>query len=160
MPCQRFFLMMMMMMRQQDVPVLVHRSACGNTSSQSQVITVQDTTDPVLFGVPPDATAECDNISPPASPTASDNCDPDPIISFDEVRTDGDCPDNYVLARTWTATVLGASLSIFDITKHHRSFSRKETLHVPSMFRSAVCAIAGIFLGALRCRFTLIEGSS
>ena len=77
---------------------------CGNASTQTQVITIQDTTDPVLNGVPSDITVECDNVPAAASPTATDNCDADVEITYSEVRTDGNCPDNYTLTRTWTAT--------------------------------------------------------
>ena len=35
---------------------------CGNVATATQVITVQDTTDPVLVGVPADATVECDAV--------------------------------------------------------------------------------------------------
>ena len=77
---------------------------CGNASTQTQVITIQDTTDPVLSGVPSDITVECDNVPDAASPTATDNCDADVEITYSEVRTDGNCPDNYTLTRTWTAT--------------------------------------------------------
>jgi hypothetical protein len=76
----------------------------GNTGSESQVITVQDTTAPLLSGVPADVTVECDAVPDPAEPTATDNCDPSPVITLDEVRTDGTCSNNYTLTRTWTAT--------------------------------------------------------
>jgi len=76
----------------------------GNTGSESQLITVQDTTAPVLSDVPIDVTVECDAIPAPANPTATDNCDPSPVITLDEVRTDGACANNYILTRTWTAT--------------------------------------------------------
>ncbi len=81
---------------------------CGNSSSESQVITVSDTQAPVLAGIPVDASAECDAV--PAQPvigediTATDNCDNDVEITFSEVRTDGDCDNSYTLTRTWTAT--------------------------------------------------------
>ena len=77
---------------------------CGNSTTGTQVITVQDTTDPVLAGVPADVTVECDNIPDSATPTATDNCDTDVDIVYTEVRTDGNCPDNYTLTRTWVAT--------------------------------------------------------
>ena len=77
---------------------------CGNTDIQSQVITVQDVTAPVLAGIPADVTVECDAVPAPATPTASDNCDSDVTIDFNEVRTDGLCEDSYTLTRTWTAT--------------------------------------------------------
>ena len=77
---------------------------CGNESVGVQVITVEDTTAPVLSGVPANETVECDSVPAAATPSASDNCDPAPGIAYAEVRTDGDCPDNYTLTRTWTAT--------------------------------------------------------
>ncbi|MFK8006549.1 MAG: SdrD B-like domain-containing protein, partial [Saprospiraceae bacterium] len=77
---------------------------CGNNVSGTQTITVQDTTDPILAGIPADETVECNAIPNPASPTATDNCDADVDIAYEEVRTDGNCADNYTLTRTWTAT--------------------------------------------------------
>jgi len=74
------------------------------SQSCNQIITVQDTAAPVLSGVPADTTVECDSVPDPASPTATDNCDDVPSITFAEVPTDGDCADNYSLNRTWTAT--------------------------------------------------------
>jgi len=67
-------------------------------------VTVEDTTAPTLSGVPADETVECDSVPPPANVTATDNCDPSPTVTFSETRTDGSCPDNYTLTRTWTAT--------------------------------------------------------
>ncbi|MFK7773361.1 MAG: hypothetical protein AB8F94_14530, partial [Saprospiraceae bacterium] len=76
---------------------------CGNVDIQQQVITVEDTTDPILIGVPVNETVECDAVPNPATPTATDNCDDDVTIDFVEVRTDGSCDDTYTLTRTWTA---------------------------------------------------------
>jgi PKD repeat protein len=75
----------------------------GNSVSGLQVIEVVDTTNPVLVGVLADETVECDSVPAPADVTATDNCDA-PSVVFDEVRTDGDCPSNYTLTRTWVAT--------------------------------------------------------
>ncbi len=77
--------------------------ACGNTSSKSQTITVQDTQAPVLSVAPADATVECNAVPTAAVLTATDNCDA-PIVTYAEVRTNGNCPSNYTLTRTWTAT--------------------------------------------------------
>ena len=77
---------------------------CGNQDVQTQIINVQDSTNPVLDGVPADETVECDAVPVPANPTATDNCDNDVAIDFAEVRTDGPCLDTYTLTRTWTAT--------------------------------------------------------
>ena len=78
--------------------------ACGNTDMQTQVITVQDITNPVITGVPGNINVECDAIPTPAQPTATDNCDTFVDISFNETRTDGGCQYNYTLTRIWTAT--------------------------------------------------------
>ena len=77
---------------------------CGNSSSAAQVVTVVDATAPVLAGVPADVTAECDSVPAPASPTATDNFDAAPVVSFLETITAGVCAGDYVLTRTWTAT--------------------------------------------------------
>ena len=92
-----------------ECPKVIERTwtatdASGNSSTCVQTITVQDTTPPVITGVPADETVECDSVPPPAEPTATDNCDPDVPIVFTETRTDGDCPSRYTLTRTWTAT--------------------------------------------------------
>ena len=76
----------------------------GNSSSCDQIITSVDTTKPVISGVPADLTVECDSVPVPATPTASDNCDGNVLVVFDEVRTDGDNDDNYTLTRIWTST--------------------------------------------------------
>lgn len=69
-----------------------------------QTFTVIDTTAPLLGNVPAAATVECNAVPPPASPTATDNCGGTPVVSSDRTRTDGSCPNNYSLTRTWTAT--------------------------------------------------------
>ncbi|HEY1112560.1 MAG TPA: hypothetical protein VGE66_03335, partial [Chitinophagaceae bacterium] len=77
---------------------------CGNSVEASQVITVQDTQDPVLSGVPANTTVQCNAIPAPATPTATDNCDTEVTITMTETRTNGNCANNYTLTRTWTAT--------------------------------------------------------
>jgi hypothetical protein len=77
---------------------------CNNSTTGTQVITVRDTTPPVLSGVPASVTVECDSVPPPAVPTAVDNCDSSVDIAYSQTRTDGDCPYNYTLTRIWTAT--------------------------------------------------------
>ncbi|PWA04819.1 hypothetical protein DB891_17400, partial [Flavobacterium laiguense] len=37
-------------------------------------------------------------------PTATDTCDPTPTITFVDATTPGNCPGNYSVTRTWTAT--------------------------------------------------------
>jgi subtilisin-like proprotein convertase family protein len=77
--------------------------ACGNSSSVSQTINVNDDTDPVLVGVPADETVECDNIPAAATVTATDNCG-GVSVAFSESTTPGNCPNNFTITRTWTAT--------------------------------------------------------
>jgi mannose-1-phosphate guanylyltransferase len=76
--------------------------ACGNSSSASQVLTVVDTTDPVLVGVPADATVECSDIPAAAVVTATDNCDETLTVTLNEVVTSGTC--TYYIYRTWSVT--------------------------------------------------------
>ncbi len=78
--------------------------ACGNSSSASQTILVKDTTAPVIEGVGGPLTIECPASPVFSEPTASDLCDSNPVLSFDDVRTPGSCPAEYSLTRTWTAT--------------------------------------------------------
>ncbi len=76
----------------------------GNSVTGTQTIIVVDTTAPVLT-IPADVTVECDKVPDVPVVTATDNCDNNVDISeVEEVRTDGDCPYNYTLTRSWTAT--------------------------------------------------------
>ncbi|WP_370479811.1 gliding motility-associated C-terminal domain-containing protein, partial [Tamlana flava] len=77
---------------------------CGLETVHTQTITVQDTTAPTFVeALPADATVECDAVPTAETLTATDNCGT-ATVTFNEVRTDGDCPSSYSLARTWTAT--------------------------------------------------------
>jgi hypothetical protein len=77
--------------------------ACGNSASQTQVITVQDTTAPEIQGCPEDANITvCSNDSvviPPAPTlTVTDNCD-------DVFTVEAECCfDGAGITRTWSAT--------------------------------------------------------
>jgi len=77
---------------------------CGNEATGSQTVTVQDTTPPVLNGVPSEITVNCDHIPEQATVTASDNCDSSPEVVFSEDTTDGSCANTYTIVRTWTTT--------------------------------------------------------
>ncbi|MFO1492029.1 MAG: hypothetical protein U1F87_14230 [Kiritimatiellia bacterium] len=39
-----------------------------------------------------------------STPTASDNCDATPTLTFADATVPGSCPQNFVRTRTWTAT--------------------------------------------------------
>ena len=76
---------------------------CDNTSEVSQTITVNDTTEPVAPAAPADELVECaDEVPSAVDLTAVDNCDGDITVSPIEVVTPGDCPNSYVIVRTWT----------------------------------------------------------
>ena len=80
--------------------------ACGNQTSQSQVLTVIDTIAPILSGIPDDITVFCEAVPVSAAVTAMDNCEATDNISvvFKELRLNGNCEGNYILKRAWTAT--------------------------------------------------------
>ncbi len=78
--------------------------ACGNTSSVSQTISVDDNVPPTINEATPlDTAASCDNIPAPAVLTASDNCGT-ATVTMTETILAGNCPSNYQIVRTWVAT--------------------------------------------------------
>ncbi len=75
-----------------------------NNKDCAQTLTVQDTTTPTFVeALPTNATVACDAIPTADTLTATDNCGT-ATVTFAETRTDGNCPSNYTLERTWTAT--------------------------------------------------------
>ena len=84
--------------------VFTATDACGNTSTASQVITVEDTSAPVLAGVPAAVTIECGAAEPTAMPTASDACDSSPTVSVASTSAAGACAGETVVTRVFTAS--------------------------------------------------------
>ncbi len=80
--------------------------ACGNSSTASQTINVQDITAPVIAPLPAPTTIACPATPNFATATATDACDPSVTLTFADVTTAGlpACPGNYSVTRTWTAT--------------------------------------------------------
>jgi large repetitive protein len=86
---------------------------CGNTTQVEQYITITDYTAPILVNVPADATMECSDVSQgedglffgQGDVVGEDNCGLDvEIIYSEEVLEDGDdCPESYIIVRTWVA---------------------------------------------------------
>ncbi len=75
---------------------------CGNASTGSTTLTFLDTTDPVLVGVPADITLACNEAIPaPPTVTATDNCDGNPGVAFNQTQSGVGCI--YTITRTWTA---------------------------------------------------------
>ena len=78
---------------------------CGNTATATQVITVQDIKVPVVTSVPANVTVSCSEIPPVGTPTATDNCDATPNVTYNgATRINGTCPNSYTLQRKWTIT--------------------------------------------------------
>ncbi|MFK8055683.1 MAG: gliding motility-associated C-terminal domain-containing protein [Saprospiraceae bacterium] len=77
---------------------------CGNTATATQLVTVQDLTNPIFASVPAAVNLSCDDVLPTDLPTATDNCDDDVHISETQQRMPGGCADSYTLVRTFTAT--------------------------------------------------------
>jgi protocatechuate 3,4-dioxygenase beta subunit len=78
--------------------------ACLNEATSTQTITIADTTPPTLVGVPGDVTVNCDAVPTPPVVTATDNCGPNPTVSYAQVQLPGATVDGYQLQRTWSAT--------------------------------------------------------
>ena len=78
---------------------------CGNVTTATQIITVQDTTAPVFTFVPPDVTIGCkDPIPNGADAKATDNCGLDKIVQRDDLARDPNVNcSNRILLRTFTA---------------------------------------------------------
>ncbi|WP_047545987.1 gliding motility-associated C-terminal domain-containing protein [Psychroserpens sp. Hel_I_66] len=81
---------------------------CDNATALVQTITIQDTTAPT-FTVPSDVTLECDEDLSDINLTGDvtdedDNCSEELEATFTDEVTEGDCPNNLTITRTWTLT--------------------------------------------------------
>lgn len=75
---------------------------CGNSVSQSWVVTIVDTTPPVLYNVPPSATLSCGEEPDPADVFALDNCQGLTPVGINAETVDLGC--EYVFTRSWIST--------------------------------------------------------
>ncbi|MBK7175104.1 MAG: HYR domain-containing protein [Bacteroidales bacterium] len=78
--------------------------ACGNTSSASQTINVQDISAPVIVMLPSTMTIDCPATPEFATATATDECGSAFTLTYEDVTTPGICAGAYSVTRTWTAT--------------------------------------------------------
>jgi len=78
--------------------------ACGNSSTASQTMTITDHTAPVIAALPAAATIECPATPVFATASATDACDSNPRLQYNDVTTPGACPNQFSVTRTWTAT--------------------------------------------------------
>ncbi len=79
---------------------------CNNRSTAVQRIQMRDTAAPILSGVPVNLLLACGQTAPPAIVTASDDCDPNPLIVVDSIVFPRNCDTAYHVVRRWTATDL------------------------------------------------------
>jgi len=78
--------------------------ACGNTRTATQRISVVDIQKPNFINLPNNITVQCDAIPGPATPAATDLCDPVVAVTYNgETKITGACPNAYTLTRRWTA---------------------------------------------------------
>src|SRR6185436_20813899 len=78
---------------------------CGNSSSCTQTIFVDDSTAPVLT-CPANITVQCNTSTATAATgnaTATDNCDGTPTIGFTDATIAGACPQEFTITRTFSA---------------------------------------------------------
>ena len=75
---------------------------CGRTQDFSQIITVIDTSGPVLANIPADTVVTPSTIPPAPVITGSDNCDTTVTVTLTENTVNFVCYEE--LTRTWTAT--------------------------------------------------------
>ena len=77
---------------------------CGNTSTCSRTIVVQDLIAPTITCVAQTTPINCPAVPVFNPPTATDACDATVNITFSDVITQGTCAGTYSVTRTWTAT--------------------------------------------------------
>jgi len=76
----------------------------GNSATCTQTITVDDTQPPVISVSPYTGPVACPNSPSFNTPTAHDNCDPNPqIVLVSETTVPGSCPGVYAVTRIWKA---------------------------------------------------------
>ena len=77
--------------------------SCGLESSCTQIITINDDIPPILINCPMDRIVPCATLPFDINVTATDNCNPNVDLSFDQVTDDADIC-SVVIVQTWTAT--------------------------------------------------------
>ncbi len=109
--------------------------ASGNMSGTvSQTITVQDITAPVIGAPGGNATIDCPAAPVFTAPTASDACDPSPVVlEVSDVTTPGVCPGVYDRTKTWQAKDCSGNLS----------GTASQTIHVVDTTAPGLSALPG-----------------
>jgi hypothetical protein len=93
-----------------QIPVVLSvTDANGNSATCAAHVIVWDFLPPVLL-CPDDVTVNCedsyvpDPFGAPGVATTSDNCDPDPALTYTDLIESNGCPGNRLVSRIWTAT--------------------------------------------------------
>lgn len=77
----------------------------GNVTTATQVISIVDQTLPEWdVEIEEFVIVECSEVPDPSLVTASDDCDAEVNVVFEEEYIPSSCPSRYTLIRTWTAT--------------------------------------------------------
>ena len=88
-----------------DFYTITASDACGNIATYTFTVIVTDTKAPVLQAAPANITLNCGDAIPPAAIlSATDLCDNDVSVTVNDKITNGNCPGNYNILRTWVAT--------------------------------------------------------
>jgi hypothetical protein len=78
---------------------------CGNSASCSHRIIILDTKPPVITYCPSDTVLSCDaKLSNLPHITVTDNCNPEPDVTYENVVIPGTCPHERTILRSWEVT--------------------------------------------------------
>ncbi len=84
----------------------------GATETCSFDVNISDLVGPVISGIPPDETVECDNIPTAGNPTANDQCDGITIVNLiSESVAAGPIPGSSIITRTWSTVDAAGNIS-------------------------------------------------
>jgi gliding motility-associated-like protein len=88
--------------------------SCGNATSADQVITIEDTTAPIIIDAPEsEISVTCSSIPELVDIVVVDNCDSDVQVTFEETVTEVDAEGVYQIIRSWTMTDECSNTSMF-----------------------------------------------
>lgn len=79
-------------------------TTCGIPVTVVQVISIVDTTAPVIGTLPSPTTLQCNLPYNFTQATATDNCGGAVTLTYQDISTPGTCTGTYTMTRTWTAT--------------------------------------------------------
>ncbi len=104
----------------------------NNPATCTATVTVVDTLPPVLTGIPAMDTVVCGQVPNPATVTVTDNCTPNPSLSFTETQIPVACPQSKIITRTWSS-----------IDGHGNSVSQSQTIYVIDTIPPSLVGIPG-----------------